>query len=51
MFGHWLLKVKILWATVTYSPLESASTTAVVEVATVICLKSLISDSTSSMHI
>ena len=51
MFGHRLLKVKISWATVTYSPLESPSTTTIVEVAIVICLKSLISDSTNSMHI
>ena len=37
-----LLKVEIWRATVTYSPQDSASTTAVVEVAVVICLKSLI---------
>ena len=41
LFGRLLLKVEIWWAAVTYSPQDSASTMAVVEVAIAICLKSL----------
>ena len=41
LFGCHLLKVEIWWAAVTYSPQDSASTMAVVEVAIAICLKSL----------
>ena len=50
LFGRLLLKVEIWWAAVTYSPQNSSSTSAVVEVAIAICLKSLKTKGGSAHH-
>ena len=50
LFGCRLRKVEIWWAAVTYSPQDSASTTAVVKVAIAICLKSLKTKRGSAHH-
>ena len=50
LFGRHLLKVEVWWAGLTYSPQDSASPTAVVEVAIAICLKSLKTEGGSALH-
>ena len=50
LFGRLLLKVEIFWAAVTYSPQNSSSTSAVVEVAIAICFKSLKTKGGSALH-
>ena len=50
LFGRLLLKVEIWWAAVTYSPQNSSSTSAVLEVAIAICLKSLKTQGGSTLH-
>ena len=50
LFGRRFLKVEIWWPAVMYSPQDSASTTAVVEVAIAICLKSIKTKGGSPFH-